>query len=290
MARRRPRATADRLRAGRARSGASVDGAELLQQKLRREVVAFPVHERDDSGEWGGGGARELHRNRIRGAHDHSATHADAGSPQREAELRRSRDRRTAGHIAAEVGTVDGQGGERWRLVDVVMRPPRGPNPPRVEVGLVGLDPARDLPDPVRPDLAGEDPKIPARERRIAEPLEDEVSIPGRPGKLSLAEDHRVDPEVRPEHVQRGVRDRQLGVRRRDERQLGVAEKTVRPEARSKATAPDWLARMCGTASAFASFVASAQAWWARGAAAATSAAVARTARTAGARRGTEAL
>jgi hypothetical protein len=73
--------------------------------------------------------------------------------------------------------------------------------------------------------------QVQRRQRRVAEALEDDVAAPDRALLLALAEDCGVEPVRGPEDVQRGVRDGELLVRRRDQRAREVVREHC-PSAR----------------------------------------------------------
>ncbi len=216
---------ADDERSGSRRPTAGLERSEMLEQDLGREVVALVVHVAQDARE----GRREQGRDRKRLRVD--ARRAGAGGPddahaglgESLAEQKGGRVSRCARDASEVAPPVDGQRRERGRLVDEEVRLPARTDPERVEVRLVSDDPARDEADACTTDLRGEPPQPERRQRRIAEALQHEVAVPLGPVLLPDAEHLCLDSVGGSERHEGRIRDGELLVRRRDERQGRIA-------------------------------------------------------------------
>ena len=195
-------------------------GEKLLEQHLRVEVVALPVHPLHDPGERLGDVRGQRHRLRrcdaeARPAADRDAV-ADERVPERAGGEERRRERRPAKR------PVDDQGRERGSLAaDEVRLPACHAALPVVE-RLVAEDPAADRADPTPPDRRREAIEVGGGECRIAESLQDEIAVP--PGSVPAADAVHLgmEPVPGPESGERRPRDGDLLVRRRCDGQRGV--------------------------------------------------------------------
>jgi hypothetical protein len=201
---------------------AELDGPQLLQEQLRRVVVALAAHEADDP--------REPHR-RVRREHEsRGRERPDAG---------RLRDQHAAGRecpaeqcgggecrlgrrLAAVDRTRHRERRERRRLVDVEPALPAGAGAAGVEPRLVADHCARDVTDTRRGDLRGQRIDVCEREGRVAVALQDEVAHPHVAHEGSCAHDLGVEAVAGAEQRERRVRDRDLLVRGRHEGERGV--------------------------------------------------------------------
>ncbi len=118
---------------------------------------------------------------------------------------------------------VDDERRERGRLDAGEGGEPAGCDALVVEGGGVAGDPARHAPDPLAPEDPGEALQIGRCERRVAEPLDDELSLPRVPDPVALAEHLGREPVLGAELDQRPVGDRELLVRGGLERDVRVA-------------------------------------------------------------------
>src|SRR6476646_421036 len=100
--------------------------------------------------------------------------------------------------MGVEPGSVDSEGRKRSRVVDVERRLPAGSRTTRVEVRLVAEHGAGHTANACSVYLAGELGQARLAEGRIAVPLEDERSAPGRAYELPLAKSVSLDLVVRP--------------------------------------------------------------------------------------------
>src|SRR5262249_4136192 len=83
-----------------------------------------------------------------------------------------------------------------------------------VEPALVAEDPAAHVPDSRRSHLVRERDELRGRQGRIAVPLEHEVSLPRGAALVALAEHVGLEAKARVERAERGIRGRELLVRR----------------------------------------------------------------------------
>jgi hypothetical protein len=142
---------------------------------------------------------------------------------ERLAEQEGGRVRRRPGRAAQIAPAVDRQRGERRRLVDEELRLPARAHAEGVEIRLVSDDSACDQADAGPSHLRGEAPDPERRQRRVAEPFEDEVTVPFS-GVLLAHSDHlRLHPVAGPERHQGRVRDRELLVGGGNQRQGRIA-------------------------------------------------------------------
>jgi hypothetical protein len=207
---------------GRARPAVELDRPELLQQELRREVVALLVHEADDRREWRRLDLRDRRREVVDAAELHGPVGDDAGGAQGIPKCRRGRERRRAGDVAARACAVDDERRQRRGFLDVEARFPAGDRPPRVEVRLVADDRAGDAPDPVAAHLRRERAQPRRGECRITAAPEHERAAEGGAVEDALAEDVGFDPVRRAERLERGEGERELLVRCRRQGPRGV--------------------------------------------------------------------
>ena len=128
---------------------------QMLEQHLRGEVVALPVHEAKDVQERQGGRGREWER-AVRGLpDDRPPRDRDPGCEQRLAEELRRGLCRVPARPAAVPTPVGGQRRERRRLVDEEPRLPSRSRSLRVEERLVAHQPSGDACDAVSAYLRG---------------------------------------------------------------------------------------------------------------------------------------
>src|SRR5581483_11719065 len=207
--------------AGGGRSGVGELGAELLEQHLGAEVVALAIHDGDDVRqcrrihlpELNGGGActSDAHGS---GLHPHCAKQA--------AERPSVCERGSHRDVVVVQRSVDDERRQRRALEDEVARLPAGRRPPAVEPALVAEQPAVEAPDAGGGHLRRKAGEACARQRRIAEALEEEIAVPGRPCSHALREDDRLEPVVGAELAERGKGEGELLVRRRIKREVRV--------------------------------------------------------------------
>ncbi len=139
---------ADHTRPGGRRPDAGVGRSELLDEHLGRVVVALAAHEPDDVRQRLGDIAREGQPGGREHAGAGSAADPDARRLERLSQQRPRGERGARGRAAAVPAAIDGEGGERRRLVDVEARPPAGRRPACVEPGLVRNHSAVDASNP----------------------------------------------------------------------------------------------------------------------------------------------
>ena len=189
-----------------------------------------------------------------------SAT-SDLARPAASSDCRKQRPRRQRGarrRPAAVPAPVDGEGGERRRLVEVEARPPARRGPARVEPGLVRDHGAVDAPDPPGGDLGREAVQVGRLEGRIAESAQPEVSVPDIADERSAAHDLGVEAVAGAEQRPARRRRREASDSRPGRaRALAFRSKTTAPVRRSIASAAVRAGSTCGTASACRSRVVS---------------------------------
>jgi hypothetical protein len=210
-------------RAGPCGAAGAEPGAELLQEQLRREVVAHSSDAADERCERLREVLREGERVGRRAAHAGRLRDADARPLERLPEERGGRERRRARHAAAVHGALGDERRERRALDGGVRRLPARARADTVVPRLVGEHGAGHEADPPGAHLPREVVEVGDRERRVAEPLQDERAAPGRPLEAPDAAHLGAQAVGRPEPAQRRVDDGHLRRRGGEERQRRVA-------------------------------------------------------------------
>ena len=208
--------------AGRGRAEPERPVADRLQHHLGGEVVAPVVHELEDLRQRLRVDRRDRDRARPGGPCDRAAG-ADPARVQEPVEVGRGGQGRIGDETVVPRRAVDDERRERRRLDAGEGREPAGRDALVVEGRGVADDPARHVPDPLAPEDPGEALQIGRRERRVAEPLDDELPLPRVPDPVALAEHLGREPVLGAELDERRVGDGELLVRGGLERDVRVA-------------------------------------------------------------------
>ena len=178
----------------------------------------------------------ERHRRSRGDTQSGTAGHQDATAPERIPERARREQRRRERGPA--LPAVDDQSRERWRLAPEEVLLPPGACPSRIVERLVTQHSPGDRADPSPTDRRRESVEVGGGEGRIAESLEDEVSIPRRTGAGADPVNLCVEPVSRPEAAQRREGDGDLLVRGRGERHARCCGRRSSPRSTRRSRAP----------------------------------------------------
>ncbi len=207
-------------RAAGGRAHAAVERPQVLEQHLRDEVVAVAVHLADDRRE----PRRAVDGDRhgpARGAPERvPADDGDAPRDERVPERAGGEERR--GQRGPPVRAVDDERGERRRLAAHEVPLPAGSAADRVVGRLVAADASGHPANAGRAHRSRQARDIRARQRGVAVAHDVEIAVPRRADALPRAEHLGAEPVARTEQGQSGPGDRELLVRRRNERPRGV--------------------------------------------------------------------
>ena len=207
---------------GRRRSAGPDLGAELFQEELGLEVVALAIQVLEYLGEAPRLDVGDCVRARGRFS-DADSAGGDAPRTQELPKSRRSGEGGMQRDVTVVDAVVDRQGRQRRRLEQVEGRFPPGRCAPTVEPGFVAENPPVDAQDPCTLELRRKPRDLERREGGVAEPLQIEVAVPDA-AVLEAGREHLGAEAVRrPQLDERRIGDRELLVRRRDERCVGIA-------------------------------------------------------------------